>query len=128
MFGPDDKAGCAHCSLRADGFNGINIHLKHRDVTMTAVSRAPYEKLAAYRDYLLKRTDNLWQYRTHSDIEWAHPKSKEIGTVAGLGGSMFLTAHVLDDARLRGVGWSQVAGIEGAGAMDRIFPVADSQA
>jgi predicted dithiol-disulfide oxidoreductase (DUF899 family) len=49
MFGPDDDAGCPHCSLRADGFDGINIHLKQRDVTMIAVSRAPYKKLAAYR-------------------------------------------------------------------------------
>jgi len=49
MFGPDDSAGCRHCSLRADGFNGINVHLKHRDVTMIAVSRAPYQKLAAYK-------------------------------------------------------------------------------
>jgi len=49
MFGPDDEVGCPHCSLRADGFDGINIHLKHRDVTMIAVSRAPYKKLAAYR-------------------------------------------------------------------------------
>lgn len=47
MFGPKDEQGCPHCSLRADGFNGINIHLKQRDVTMIAVSRAPYEKLAA---------------------------------------------------------------------------------
>jgi predicted dithiol-disulfide oxidoreductase (DUF899 family) len=49
MFGPDDKMGCPHCSLRADCFNGINVHLKHRDVTMIAVSRAPYKKLAAYK-------------------------------------------------------------------------------
>jgi predicted dithiol-disulfide oxidoreductase (DUF899 family) len=49
MFGPDDGVGCPHCSLRADGFDGINIHLKQRDVTMIAVSRAPYERLAAYR-------------------------------------------------------------------------------
>jgi predicted dithiol-disulfide oxidoreductase (DUF899 family) len=49
MFGPDNDVGCPHCSLRADGFDGINIHLKHRDVTMIAVSRAPYERLAAYR-------------------------------------------------------------------------------
>jgi predicted dithiol-disulfide oxidoreductase (DUF899 family) len=49
MFGPDDKAGCPQCSLRADGFNGINGHLKHRDTTMIAVSRAPSEKLAAYK-------------------------------------------------------------------------------
>jgi predicted dithiol-disulfide oxidoreductase (DUF899 family) len=50
MFTADNKAGCPHCSLRADGFNGINVHLKHRDVTMICVSRAPYRKLAAYRE------------------------------------------------------------------------------
>jgi predicted dithiol-disulfide oxidoreductase (DUF899 family) len=49
MLGPNNELGCPHCSLRADGFNGINVHLKQRDVTMIAVSRAPYEKLAAYK-------------------------------------------------------------------------------
>ena len=49
MFGPNDKFGCKHCSLRADNFAGINVHLKHRDVTMIAVSRAPYKTLAAYK-------------------------------------------------------------------------------
>jgi predicted dithiol-disulfide oxidoreductase (DUF899 family) len=49
MFHPDDKAGCPHCSLRADGFGGIGVHLHQRDVTMVAVSRAPYRKLEEYR-------------------------------------------------------------------------------
>ena len=49
MFEPNATAGCPHCSLRADGFNGIGAHLKQRDVTMIAVSRAPYTKLAAYQ-------------------------------------------------------------------------------
>jgi predicted dithiol-disulfide oxidoreductase (DUF899 family) len=49
MFHPDDKAGCPHCSLRADGFDGIGVHLNQRDVTMVVVSRAPLEKLEAYR-------------------------------------------------------------------------------
>jgi predicted dithiol-disulfide oxidoreductase (DUF899 family) len=49
MFHPDDKAGCPHCSLRADGFSGIGVHLNHRDVTMVMVSRAPYNKLEEYR-------------------------------------------------------------------------------
>ena len=49
MFGPDWQAGCPHCSRWADNFNGIIVHLNHRDVTMIAVSRAPYDKLAAYR-------------------------------------------------------------------------------
>jgi len=33
MFEPNATAGCPHCSLRADGFNGIGAHLKQRDVT-----------------------------------------------------------------------------------------------
>ena len=49
MFGPTEEAGCPHCSLRADGFNGIGVHLNHRDVNMVVVSRAPYSKLAAYQ-------------------------------------------------------------------------------
>jgi predicted dithiol-disulfide oxidoreductase (DUF899 family) len=49
MFGPDWDAGCPHCSRWADNFNGMIVHLNRRDVTMIAVSRAPYEKLAVYR-------------------------------------------------------------------------------
>jgi len=49
MFHPDDDAGCPHCSLRADGFAGIGVHLSQRDVTMAVVSRAPYAKIETYR-------------------------------------------------------------------------------
>jgi len=48
MFHPDLDAGCPHCSHWADNFNSIIVHLNQRDVTMVAVSRAPYSKLAAY--------------------------------------------------------------------------------
>jgi predicted dithiol-disulfide oxidoreductase (DUF899 family) len=49
MFAPDWDEGCPSCSFWADNFNGIDIHLKHRDVSFVAVSRAPWQKLAAYR-------------------------------------------------------------------------------
>ena len=49
MFGPDYKAGCPSCSSIADGFDGIAVHLANHDVTLTTVSRAPLEKLLAYR-------------------------------------------------------------------------------
>ena len=49
MFGPDWDEGCPSCSFWADGFDGLGVHLAHRDVTLVAASRAPYEKLAAYR-------------------------------------------------------------------------------
>ena len=50
MFAPGWEAGCPHCSRWADNFNGIIVHLNQRDVTMIAVSHAPYKKLAAYRE------------------------------------------------------------------------------
>ncbi len=49
MFGPEYTAGCPSCSAIADGFDGSVIHLAQRDVTMLAVSRAPLEKLQAYK-------------------------------------------------------------------------------
>ena len=49
MFAPDASAGCRHCSFWADGFDPMIVHLNQRDVSMVAVSRAPYEKLAAYQ-------------------------------------------------------------------------------
>ena len=50
MFGPDWEEGCRSCSFWADNFNGIPIHLNHRDVTLTAVSRAPLAKIDAYKE------------------------------------------------------------------------------
>ena len=49
MLGPDWEEGCKSCSFWADNFNGIDVHLKHRDVTFLAVSRAPLAKIEAYR-------------------------------------------------------------------------------
>ena len=52
MFDPDWDAGCPSCSFWADNFNGIIVHLNQRDVTMIAVSKAHYNKLAAYKKRL----------------------------------------------------------------------------
>jgi predicted dithiol-disulfide oxidoreductase (DUF899 family) len=49
MYGPDWEAGCPGCSFLADHIDGMLPHLNHHDVTMIAVSRAPLEKLMAYR-------------------------------------------------------------------------------
>jgi predicted dithiol-disulfide oxidoreductase (DUF899 family) len=49
MFDPDDEEGCPHCSFWADNFDGIVVHLNHRDVSLAAVSRAPFSKLEAFK-------------------------------------------------------------------------------
>ena len=49
MFGPDWTEGCPSCSFWADSYNGIVVHLNHRDVSLVAISRAPLEKLEGYK-------------------------------------------------------------------------------
>src|SRR5579859_537859 len=49
MFGSDWEEGCPHCSFWADQFDGIDVHLSQRDVTLTAVSRAPLARIEAFK-------------------------------------------------------------------------------
>ena len=63
MFSPEWNEGCPHCSHWADNFNGIIVHLNQRDVSMVAISRAPYSKLAAYH----KRMG--WSFKWLSSFE-----------------------------------------------------------
>ena len=49
MFDPSWDEGCPSCSFWMDNFNGIVVHLNHRDVTMVLVSKAPFAKLQAYK-------------------------------------------------------------------------------
>jgi predicted dithiol-disulfide oxidoreductase (DUF899 family) len=49
MFDPSWDAGCKSCSFWADNFNGIPAHLRARDVSFAAISRAPLPQIEAYR-------------------------------------------------------------------------------
>src|SRR5438477_9396808 len=50
MFGPDYTRGaCPGCTSLADGLDGSLVHLSHRDVTLLCFSRAPIERLTAYK-------------------------------------------------------------------------------
>jgi predicted dithiol-disulfide oxidoreductase (DUF899 family) len=62
MFGPDWEEGCPSCSFWADNYNGLDIHLAHRDTTLLAVSNTSIEKIEAYRH----RMD--WQFKWISSL------------------------------------------------------------
>ena len=49
MFGPSWEAGCPVCSSIADTLDPQVVHLKARDATLLLASRAPLDKLLAYR-------------------------------------------------------------------------------
>jgi predicted dithiol-disulfide oxidoreductase (DUF899 family) len=49
MFGPDWEAGCPGCSFLADHLDGAIVHLNNHDVSFVCVSRAPLDKIEAYK-------------------------------------------------------------------------------
>src|SRR3954462_1473815 len=50
MYGPDyTKGACPGCTSLGDEFSGPLVHLNHQDVTFLCFSRAPIDKLAAYK-------------------------------------------------------------------------------
>ena len=67
MFPPDGEP-CPHCSFWADNFDPAIVHINHRDASMVAISRAPYERLASYERRMgwsfkwLSSGDNSFNY------------------------------------------------------------------
>ena len=50
MYGPDYSLGaCPGCTNLGDELDGPRVHLSHRDVTLICFSRAPIERLTAYK-------------------------------------------------------------------------------
>jgi predicted dithiol-disulfide oxidoreductase (DUF899 family) len=51
MYGPDYEIGaCPGCTNLGDELSGTVVHLNHRDVTLICFSRAPIDRLTAYKE------------------------------------------------------------------------------
>jgi predicted dithiol-disulfide oxidoreductase (DUF899 family) len=77
MFGPEYDAGCPVCSTIADSFDGVLAHLRARDVTMICISRAPIEKLLAFRERMGWSFN--WASSYDNDFNWDfdHSRTRE---------------------------------------------------
>ena len=73
MFSPEWDAGCKHCSFWADNFDGIDAHLRARDVAFVAISRAPFAKIAAFRARMGWRFD--WVSSSDTDFNYDYQAS-----------------------------------------------------
>lgn len=62
MFGPDWEQGCPTCSYWADNFDGIDIHLAHRDTAFVVISNTALENIEAYRQRM------GWQFKWVSSL------------------------------------------------------------
>jgi predicted dithiol-disulfide oxidoreductase (DUF899 family) len=69
MYGPDYEVGaCPGCSNVADQLDSARLHLSHRDVTLICFSRAPMDRLRAYKERMGWKLPYVSTYET--DFPW----------------------------------------------------------
>lgn len=84
MFDPEWAEGCKGCSHLADSVDGILVHLAARDTSFVAISRAPLERIEAFRKRMgwsfpwVSSLDSSFNYDFHvtldedADAEYEH--------------------------------------------------------
>src|SRR5262245_12124427 len=77
MFGPDYEVACAGCTGLADHFDGALPHLNARDITLIAISRAPIEKLTAYKERMGWKFPYVSSYRSDFNLDFAASFTQE---------------------------------------------------
>jgi predicted dithiol-disulfide oxidoreductase (DUF899 family) len=77
MFGPTYTGACPGCSGLADHFDAGLVHLNHRDVTMIAISRAPLEKLQAYKRRMGWRFPWVSSYGSDYGVDFGFAATEE---------------------------------------------------
>src|SRR3979490_1939576 len=78
MFGPDYTLGaCPGCTSLGDGLDGSLVHLNHRDVTLICFSRAPIERLTAYKRRMGWQFPYVSTYNTDFAFDFGLALTKE---------------------------------------------------
>jgi predicted dithiol-disulfide oxidoreductase (DUF899 family) len=78
MYGPDYELGaCPGCTNLADGFEGALLHLNKRDVTFICFSRAPIDRLVAYKKRMGWRFPYVSTYGTEFPFDFGLALSEE---------------------------------------------------
>jgi predicted dithiol-disulfide oxidoreductase (DUF899 family) len=70
MFGPTYEAACPGCTGLADHFDAALPHVNNRDVTLIAISRAPIEKLRAYKQRMGWRFPYVSSYQNDFNVDF----------------------------------------------------------
>src|SRR6195256_412981 len=78
MFGPDYTIGaCPGCTSLGDGLDGSLVHLGHRDVTLVCFSRAPIERLTAYKRRMGWEFPYISTYNTDFAFDYGLAQTQE---------------------------------------------------
>jgi predicted dithiol-disulfide oxidoreductase (DUF899 family) len=78
MYGPDYELGaCPGCTNLADGFEGALLHLNKRDLTFICFSRAPIDRLVAYKKRMSWQFPYVSTYGTEFPFDFGLALSEE---------------------------------------------------
>lgn len=80
MFGPDWDQGCPSCSSAADGIGRLR-QLHVRNTSLVAVSRAPYQKIVAFRERMGSTSPPSVVRRSGRNRRGARPHSASLSAV-----------------------------------------------
>src|SRR3954449_13130467 len=89
MFGPDyEKGACPGCSNLGDELSATRVHLNHRDVTLVCFSRAPIDRLSAYKERMGWEFPYVSTYETEFPFDFGlaltPEQAQEIPEVKGM--------------------------------------------
>jgi predicted dithiol-disulfide oxidoreductase (DUF899 family) len=98
MFGPDWEQGCPSCSFVADHIDGSTIHLAHRDVTLMAVSRAPFAKIAAFKQRMGWKFNWVSSFANDFNCDYHVSFTKEELAKGKVDYNFAMTAFPIDEA------------------------------
>ena len=70
MFSPRWTEGCEHCSFWADHFDSANLHLGQRDTALAVVSRAPIDKIKAFKKRMGWRFNWVSSFKTDFNFDF----------------------------------------------------------
>lgn len=69
MFGPGSDYRCEGCSFLADHIDGANQHLRHHDVSLVVVARAPLAELLPYKQRMGWKFDWVSSYASDFNFD-----------------------------------------------------------
>ena len=116
MFGPNQDAGCDGCSMFVDQIGHL-AHLHARDTSFAAVSRAPTEKIGAYKERMGWTFPWVSSFRSDFNVEFGvGPQTPQEGVYQD-GETFGLSVFLRDGDEVYRTYFTSARGVEALGSV-----------
>ncbi len=110
MFAPGWTEGCTGCSFLADHIDGANLHLQHHDISLVAVSRAPWREFQDFRKRMGWRFKWVSSHGSDFNYDYGVSFTKEQVVTGDVGYNYGTSAYAHDELHGLSVFYKDAAG------------------